>query len=68
MSEHHVSYGFWERADEEIKPALGPSYGFGGRFLGMRLYHVHRRKRYETWIENGQKMGRWDWQYEEWGA
>jgi hypothetical protein len=63
-----VSHGFWERADEEIKPALGPSYGLGGRYLGMRVFHAHRRKRYETWFEDGQKWGRWTWDYSEEGA
>lgn len=59
--DRRVEYRPWER-NAEIAPALGPSYGFGNRYLGMRAFHAMRRKVYVSWRDGGQKMGYWEWQ------
>lgn len=47
------------------RPSAAPvrvSYGYPERYFdGDAQAFRYRCKRYETWIENGQKMGRWEW-------
>lgn len=55
----HVSYGMWER-DPDVTPILRPLRHYPSE---VTLQYAYRRARYETWDdENGQRMGRWDWE------
>ena len=59
----HVTRGPIEKVQDEpvgfrmIRGRTGPS----GDFV-VPVYALGR-KVYETWIEDGQKMGRWHWEY-----
>lgn len=57
----HVSFGLIEKVREE-------PVGFrviGDDYRGHHVIpnYVLGRKRFETWWENGKKMGRWTWEY-----
>jgi hypothetical protein len=53
-----VSYGPWE-----IAPDVAPVAYLSSVDERPLLRYTLRRRRYETWWVNGQKMGRWDWEY-----
>jgi hypothetical protein len=59
--EFGINYGSIER-DEETRSVGLVGYGFDGRPFAYWEKPL-RRRRYETWIENGRKMGRWTWEY-----
>ncbi len=61
MSEVHVSYGLME-TDEDATPVGVVHYSWDGRPFVVWKRPI-RRKVFETWIENGQKIGRWHWRY-----
>lgn len=70
-AEPHVSYGEWEPDPDQ--PPVYRKHVHSPReardwmlFGGIAEMHPapggYRRKRFETWWENGQRMGRWEWE------
>lgn len=61
-----VKYGQWEPSPDRVRHITSVRRGLFGIPVRFDVFseRIMRRRRHEFWVENGQQMASWEWEYE----